>query len=363
MPPTDSDKSASSTPTANRHFKKGAWILAAGLAGIVALLYYRFRRSPFDWNVFLATFAGVNWIWLLSSILLILFTYGGRALRWEVMLRPARAHPSLWNITSATVIGFTALVLLGRAGEVVRPYLISVKERVSFSSQMAAWLLERILDLLLVLLIFGIALARMPAAPHLGNAMRWVLHTGGYFITSIGALCILLLVAFRNFAVSAQRRILSALSFLPATISGRAERTMAAFVQGLECTRNPVSLALLVIYTIVEWVLIVGAHYCIFQAMPGTAWFGLNEVMIFLGFVAFGSVVQLPGIGGGVQAVSVLVLTEIFNIPAGEAWGMAILIWLLSWVLVVPFGLAFASHEGLNWKKISHIREDVEAQP
>ena len=38
------------------------------------------------------------------------------------------------------------MVILGRAGELVRPYLISLKEQVPFSSQMAAWLLERILD-------------------------------------------------------------------------------------------------------------------------------------------------------------------------------------------------------------------------
>jgi hypothetical protein len=119
---------------------------------------------------------------------------------------------------------------------------------------------------------------------------------------------------------------------------------------------------LLVFYTVVEWAIIVGGHYCIFRALPATAQFGLNGVMIFIGFVAFGSVVQLPGIGGGVQAASVLVLTAIFHIPSGEAWGIAMLIWLLSWVLVVPFGLAFAHHERISWKKISHITEDVEAQ-
>src|SRR5205823_952576 len=125
----------------------------------------------------------------------------------------------------------------------------------------------------------------------------------------------------------------------------RIEKMLKAFVQGMESTRDPRFLALLVLYTILEWVIIVGGHYCIFRAMPATARFGLGEVMIFLGFVAFGSVVQLPGIGGGVQAASVLVLTEIFGISAGEAWGMAMLIWLLSWVMVVPFGLWFAHHE------------------
>lgn len=338
---------------------RGVWIAAAVAVVIAALVVYRLRTTGFEWGIFFSTFVNVDWRWLSAALVLILLTYLGRALRWEVMLRPLKRKPSLWNVTSATVIGFTAILLLGRAGEVVRPYLISVKERVPFSSQMAAWFLERIFDLLLVLVIFGIALARMPAGLHVGTALQWVLRTGGYFIASLGALCILLLVVFRNFAGPAQRRILAAVRFLPDKFYSRVDKILKAFVEGMECTRDRRSLGLLVIYTILEWVIIVGGYYCMFRAIPATSSFGLNDVMIFLGFVAFGSVVQLPGIGGGVQVASVLVLTEIFGISLESATGIAILIWLLSWVLVVPFGLAFAFHEGINWKKISHLSEDV----
>ena len=78
-----------------------------------------------------------------------------------MLLKPLRPHPDMRNLLSATVIGFTAVTLLGRPGEFVRPYLISVKERVPFTSQIAAWVLERIFDLLMALLIFGFALSRV----------------------------------------------------------------------------------------------------------------------------------------------------------------------------------------------------------
>ena len=354
----NSNKKSAKAPWAGR----GLWI-AAGIAVLVAILaVYQFRNATgFHWTDFFSTFVRVDWRWLTASVILMLLTFWGRAFRWEVMLRPLTPNPSLWNVTSATVIGFTAIVLLGRAGEVVRPYLISVKERVKFSSQMAAWILERIFDLLLVLLIFGIALARLPPGLHVGPALAWVLRTGGYFIATIGAVCLLLLVAFRNFGDTAHRRIMGALSSLPERFSTRIEKILQAFIQGMQCTRDPRFLALLIIYTILEWVVIVAAYYCMFRALPATDRFGLDEVMIFLGFVAFGSVVQVPGIGGGMQAASVLVLTEIFGISAGEAWGTAMLIWLLSWVIIVPFGLVFAHRERISWRRISHISEDVEA--
>jgi uncharacterized protein (TIRG00374 family) len=343
---------------AKRGIKRGLWVLAA-FAVVVTLLLIRGLRG-FDWAKFFAAFKDVDWRWLSVSLALLLLTYFGRALRWAVMLRPIREKPGLWNITSATVIGFTSIVLLGRPGEVVRPYLISVKEHVPFSSQMAAWALERIFDLLAVLLIFGIALTRIPVDLHLSQSLEWLLRVGGYLVVSLGALCLVLLVAFRSFASPAQRRIMSAVTFLPEKAQVRIGKILAAFVEGMKCTHNPRYLALIVGYTVLQWAIIVVGNYCLFRAVPATAAFDLDNVMIFLGFAAFGSMVQLPGIGGGVQVASIVILTQLFHIHKEPATAIACLIWLNSWVAVVPFGLAFAFHEGINWKKISHIQEEAD---
>ena len=54
---------------------------------------------------------------------------------------------SAGRLVAPTIVGFTALALLGRAGEMIRPYLIARKENVSFSSQLAVWAVERIFDM------------------------------------------------------------------------------------------------------------------------------------------------------------------------------------------------------------------------
>jgi uncharacterized protein (TIRG00374 family) len=348
--------SSNENDPAKRRLTRGLWVLGA-FAVVVALLLIRGLRG-FDWAKFFASFKNVDWRWLAVSVALLLLTYFGRALRWAVMLRPIRPKPGLWNITSATVIGFTSIVLLGRPGEIVRPYLISAKEHVPFSSQMAAWALERIFDLLAVLLIFGIALTRAHPGPNLNKSLQWLLQVGGYLVVSLGALCLVLLVAFRNFASPAQRRIMSAVTFLPEKVQARIGKILAAFVEGMKCTHNRGYLAQIVGYTVLQWAVIVLGNYCLFRAVPATAAFNLDNVMIFLGFVAFGSMVQLPGIGGGVQVASIVILTQLFQVAPEPAAAIACLIWLNSWVAVVPFGLAFAFHEGINWKRISHIREE-----
>ena len=334
-------------------------LAAAGLL-LIGWLFYRVRGSSFQWRLFLSTLSHVNTAWLSVSIVLILLTYWGRALRWEVMLRPLGSTRPVLNLTYDTAIGFTAVVLLGRAGEVVRPYLIAINAGVSFSSQVAAWMLERILDLLAVLLLFGLALAWIPSRGlALGPALRWALGAGGYVVAGIGVACLLLLVLFRNFSESSQARLLNATTFLPENYYKRVERLLKAFSQGMECTRDPRSLVLLLLYTVLEWTLIIAAYYALFRSFPISAQFKITDVVITLGFMAFGSIVQIPGIGGGVQIVSVVVFTEIYRFPVEAAAGLAIFIWIITVVVIVPVGLVCAFHEGLTWRKLRQLPKDI----
>ena len=350
------------TSAQSQRYKTAGFVVAGGLALLVAAALYRWRSTPFRWQEFFDAITTVNWPWLAASMVLMLLTYVGRALRWEVMLRPLRPKSSFLGLCSATIIGFTAIVLLGRAGELVRPYLIAAKEKVPFSSQMAAWLLERILDTIVVLLVFGFALTRISGhGLHFSVGLQWIVRTGGYIIASICAVCGLFLIVFRNFSEVAQRRILAALTFLPKPAYDRIEGTLRAFSQGMQSTRTHGFFGLLVVYTLLEWAIIIAGYYAMFQAFAATSFFGWIETLIFVGFVSLGSIVQIPGIGGGVQVAIIVVLTEIFGLSFERSSGLALIIWLLSFVSIVPFGLMFAFHEGINWKKFKHLPEDVPA--
>jgi uncharacterized protein (TIRG00374 family) len=331
-------------------------------AALLALAIYRWRTAGFHWQHFASTFHNVSWTWLAAAIITILLTYAGRALRWSVMVRPLRPNPSVWNIFSATVVGFTAIVLFGRPGEFVRPYLISLKEQVPFSSQMAAWVLERILDLLMVLLLFGVALMQisntgLSPGPHL----RTVLQTGGYIVGLTGAGCLVLLIGFRHFSEPLSRRLCSAITFLPLSYQRKITSVLGAFVQGLESTRQNGFVGLLFLWSALEWALIVACFICIFKAFPATKNFTVADILIFMGFVSLGAAIQIPGVGGGMQVAAILVLTELFGFTLETAAGIALALWIITFVVVVPFGLLLAFHEGLNWRKLTHLAEDASA--
>ena len=338
-----------------------AILVALVALGVAAAAWYQFRKIGFEWQEFVRSLARLDGRWLAASAALALATYYGRALRWAVMLRPLRPHPSLWNLFKATAIGFTAIVLFGRAGEFVRPYLIATKEDVPVTSQLAAWVLERVYDLIMALLIFGFALGQIRKAEvAVGPALQWTFQVGGWVVFVVCSLCLLFLVLLRTHTDVLRRRLLDSLGFLHHHHLTRIEKLLSSFLLGVESAKSGAAVAQVVAYTVLEWVLIAACYVCIMKSFSGIRDFTLLDILIFMGFVAFGAVVQLPGIGGGVQVVAVVVLHELFGVPLEAASGMAVAVWAITFIVVVPVGLPLAFYEGLNWKKLKSLGQDLD---
>lgn len=332
------------------------------VAAVVWFLHAQFAERGFDWNLAADSFVRLRWRWLVLSLAPIAGTYVVRALRWAVFLAPLKARPSFRNLLSATVIGFTAITLFGRAGDFVRPYLISVKEEVPFTSQIASWVLERIFDLLMASLLLAFALAQVQAwGVHLGPTLAWVLVFGGRFV-GISCLAVLvLLVSMRHLAEPLRHRLVAALHFLPETRFRKIERLLTAFVQGVESTRSDGALLQVLGYSVIEWALIAAGYWCLARAYAGNIDITFVNILILMGLVAFGGVVQVPGVGGGTQVVAALVLTELFGVRLELATSFALMLWILMFVVIVPVGLALAVKEGLDWHSLRKIgREAVQ---
>src|SRR5262249_47307702 len=237
---------------------------------------------------------------------------------------------------------------------------ISVKERVPLASQLAAWILERIYDLLMALLVFGFALARVTSSGiRVGPSLAWVLSIGGELVAGICVLLTIILLLFRHFAEPVRRRLLDALRFLSEPHFLRAERLVNAFVTGVESTRSDAALLLLLFYSVLEWLIIAACYWCVARAFSDVLHMSLVDIFIFMGFVAFGSVVQVPGIGGGMQVVAVMVLTELFGYPFEVSTVFALIIWIVTFVAIVPLGLIEALREGLNWHSLKQIGREM----
>src|SRR2546421_3674281 len=94
---------------------------------------------------------------LILSIVAIYACYALRALRWKVFQQ--NLGPSHFaTIYAMTLAGFSAVFLLGRAGEPVRPLLLARKEKLPVSGMFGIYVLERLFDTASAAVIAAIAL-------------------------------------------------------------------------------------------------------------------------------------------------------------------------------------------------------------
>jgi len=337
------------------------------ILAILIYLQYRHWRT-FDWGTFWSQTHRINKIHVLHGIALIYIGYGMRALRWKIFLKPVRPRTTVTEMVSPTLVGFTGLALLGRAGEFIRPYLIARRTDLSFSSQLAVWAVERIFDVgafafLIVLAIF--LPSALPSIPHPEYYARF--REAGFFLiavvvaTAVGAVLI-----GRNREAAAQwveRRF----SHLSSNIGHKLGQKVREFGMGLNTIHGPASMLWLSLVSVGMWYLIALSYQEVMHSYGVDALeIPVSQLLILMGSSMVGSMLQLPAVGGGSQMATIATLSSVFDVPPEMAASCGILLWLVTFAAVVPTGLVLAHRERLSLRKLSvesHRAEEAEQLP
>src|SRR5215204_5264255 len=129
----------------------------AVLCLLASVLLWWFGRN-LDWVEVRQAVANADPYLLSAATLLICSVYLFRAFRWGALLKPLSAA-RLSDLFAATTIGFSGVFLIGRAGEFVRPVVLSMRDpRVRPTASLVTIVVERIYDLTAVALMFAINL-------------------------------------------------------------------------------------------------------------------------------------------------------------------------------------------------------------
>ncbi|MGA7078188.1 MAG: lysylphosphatidylglycerol synthase transmembrane domain-containing protein [Terriglobales bacterium] len=334
-------------------------VYAVALLVLAVLVYLQFRTwQNFDWVRFRET-RPKNWSHVLHGIALIYLGYVVRAIRWKIFLRPVRPEASAASLVSPTVIGFTGLALLGRPGELIRPYLIARRQNLTFSSQLAVWMVERIFDVgaFTVLLVSAIFWAAGPRTLRFYDRFR----EGGFLLLALVAAISLGAAAIHWKGEAIADWIERRFSHLAANMGHKIAARVREFRSGLNTIHGPVSLVALIGLSLLMWFMIIMCYQEVAHSYGGSV---LNirrsQVLVLMGASMIGSLVQLPGIGGGAQLATIAALQRIFDVPPELAASCGILLWLVSFVAIVPVGLLLSHFERLSLRKLSAESEQAE---
>src|SRR5277367_6101591 len=129
------------------------WLIPTlGFAVSLISLWLVFRR--FDFDQLARDVRSISWPWVAAAVAAELLCHVVDAWRWLVILSPAE-RPTLLQAVQATFIGmFANDVLPAKAGEIIRPYLLTTWARVPLSLSITSAVIERIFDGITLVIIF-----------------------------------------------------------------------------------------------------------------------------------------------------------------------------------------------------------------
>lgn len=288
---------------------------------------------------------------LLLAVGFTMLTYVLRAIRWQAMLAPiGRTHfiPAF----RSTVIGFAGNFLLpGRAGEVLRPYLLARREGLSATAAFATIILERVLDLVTVLFLFGAFVFVFDTGiakndPELYRTIKF----GGLmaFVIAGTALAVMFLLAGHP------ERIGQAITRIEHLLPGKLAHTLAklisTFASGLGIMRQPGPLVRSLAMSLPLWLSIATGIWLTSLAfhitMPFTGSFLIVAVL------TVGVAVPTPGAVGGFHYAYRIGATVFFGAGNEEAVGAALVLHAISFVPVSILGVIFMFQDGLSLTRL-----------
>ncbi len=250
------EPSTSLPPPSPRLGRRFAIRLTISLAIGAAFVWFMQRAGLRVWPS-RSAFAHVRWWTVGAYFALYGVVHFFRAYRWEYLLRPITKVPGRRMIAIA-FIGFLAIMLLPfRMGEVVRPYLIREKGKITGSAAMGTIAAERVLDGLYVAMLLAGALALVPRLP-----LEHV-YINGFHVARLPQLGVLTVAVFGSaLAVLAfflwKRRLAEMLTAkLVGMISERLAKRMAQIIgglaDGLRSLPNPRLMIPFTIHSAIYW--------------------------------------------------------------------------------------------------------------
>jgi glycosyltransferase 2 family protein len=337
-----------------------AYVVVAAV--LTALIYMQFRTwKNFDWPTFWDQSSQVSLLHILDAVGLIYLSYFLRALRWKIFLRPVRKEASAIGLIPPTLIGFTGLSLLGRPGELIRPYLIARRTNLTFSSQMAVWAVERIFDIGAFTVLMVLAIFLPTELRYLPIYLR--LRVGGFMLVALVAGLALAAFLVAKFGEAVATWIEIRFAHLAANFGHRVAQKVREFHGGLDTIHSPLSFLQLAGVSLLMWWLIALAYLEVTHAYGRPLeHMTVSKVLLLMGSSMLGSLIQLPGVGGGSQLATISALQHIFNATHELAASCGILLWVATFLSVVPAGLLLAHRERLSLRRLSEQTEQEEVR-
>jgi glycosyltransferase 2 family protein len=291
-----------------------------------------------------------------GTVAVALLTYALRALRWGLILRPV-GRAGTANLLGCTAAGFaTSTVLPARAGEIVRPLLLTARTGLPAAATLASILTERLLDGATVLILFasGFLYARSSLSP--GSLI--LLRDAAILTTAGLALAIAVVIFLLRHRAATVARLAS---LAPARFRSRVERFLHHLLDGLEVLRRPRRLAEIALWSVGLWT-VIGWQVMLLGWAFGIP-MNLGQAFVVIAASVIGLAVPTPAGVGGFHAAIQFALVHFLGVDPATATAYALVHHAICFFPITALGLAYLGGVGFSLGRIRELRAEAQPQP
>ncbi len=303
--------------------KKFLKVLGSVLLGAL-FLWLAFREVSFS-DVAEAA-RHMSWGWIFPFILATLTAHFIRALRWKMLFTNKDKMPTKTTLFTGVLFGYLTNIVLPRVGEIARPVYVARQVDESNSKIIGTIVLERVVDLLGMLIIMAFVVVFLISDPQVLS------HLFGVDITN-AAVQMNLLIGFIKYGFIAF--VLLALLYWVfkwavektdgslAHFAHKIQKVVRTFVDGLLAIRELRNWPLFIFYSAVIWAFYILMTYIGFWMfdMQDVFGLGLTEAVVLTMVSAVGLSIPTPGGIGTYHLFITKALFIFYAVP--EATGLA----------------------------------------
>lgn len=328
-----------------------------GVLASAAMLWIALRNA--DFQAIRRAFTDANAGWAAPFLGALVLFYWLKSVRWrDLLATQVRARPK--ELFPAVMIGYAGTAILPmQMGELVRTYIVGKQFKLPFTLVLSSIGIERIFDLLTILLFLGLALG-------LGQEMPNVFVTASYAVGAIviGGFATAIWLAMRPETALQISRSLT--GWMPARASNAIVGILQSVSRGLQSIRQPTLVARVTANSLIQWTLMGVCIWCSILALhlnvPAS-----GVVLVLVATIVGISLPTSPGYIGNIQLAFVVALQP-FGVSASEAIAASLFYHVLAYVTVIVVGFYFLSASDVGFLELQNAaqsstqrtREDVD---
>jgi uncharacterized protein (TIRG00374 family) len=282
------------------------------------------------------SFQNADYFWVAISVVISALSHFLRAYRWNYLLKPAGYSVKTVNAVGAVLVGYFANYGLPRMGEITRCTLVTRYDKVPFEVAFGTVITERIIDTLLLLMIFVLTLfAQFSELSDLAAKYIFIPLTGKLSGMAQKPLQLVVLVAVIVLVVVGFMLVRKRLSKM---LTGKFGNIIKGFGKGLSSVKDIEHKFQFIVLSVAIWACYFYSLYFCLKAFDGTSHLGQSAGLVLLLFGTFG-VVFSPGGLGAYQAIITGLLISTYQVEKISAVAMPWMSWTSQFILVVLLGI------------------------